>query len=395
MPQARTTEEIIAESRALRERLARDTIARIEAKHQARGMGTSAGGQLEARAMAAVRQIERTAEQGRRMASIRASRPNFLTGSPETGRGSPEARERRRAFAHYARTGQVHASLQTSSDAGGGVFVPIEISQTIRENLVQVSQVRKVAHIEATSTDTLRIPRRTGASTASWVAEIDAANATGPAYGAVDIPVDDSRCYVDVSNNFLADSAIDIEAWLVREFAREMARLEGAAFINGTGAKQPLGLQTATGINYYPSGNASTLVDDAVVALPFQLPAMYAQNGVWLMNRQTMGAVRQFKDTVGRYIFDATLDKNGLPTIMGQPVIDCPDMPNIGPNTFPIIYGDMDAAYIIVDRAGPMTLLRDIYTQANVNQTRFYAFRRVGGAPVLGEAIIKLKVATS
>ena len=328
------------------------------------------------------------------MASIRANRPGFLTGRPDTARHSPEAIQRHRAFASWARTGNVQASLQTSNDSAGGVFVPLEISQTIRENLVQVSQVRRVAHIETCSTDTLRIPARSAASTAAWVAEIDAANATGPAYGGVDIPVNGARCYVDVSNDFLADFAIDIEAWLTRELAREMARLEGAAFINGSGVKQPLGLQTASGIAYYPSGNASTLVDDAVVALPFQLPAQYQQNGVWLMNRKTMGAIRQFKDTVGRYIFDQTLDKNGLPTIMGQPVIDCPDMPDIASNSFPIVYGDMDAAYCIVDRAS-MTLLRDIYTQASVNQTRFYAFRRVGGAPVLAEAIVKLKVATS
>ena len=79
----------------------------------------------------------------RRMASIARNRPGFLTERPDDeeggaviNRNSPEARERRKAFAQYARTGQIQAALQTSSDAGGGVFVPLELSNVILENLV-------------------------------------------------------------------------------------------------------------------------------------------------------------------------------------------------------------------------------------------------------------------
>jgi HK97 family phage major capsid protein len=318
--------------------------------------------------------------------------------APAINRNSPEARERRKAFATFARTGRVQAALQTSVDSGGGVFVPLEISNVIRENLVQVSQVRQVATIITASTDTVRIPKRTGASTAAWVTDGETLTAgTQPAYGGFDIPVNASRCYVDVNNNFLADSAIDVEAWLMREVAREFARLEAAAFINGVGAKQPQGLLTSGDISYLASGVASALIDgthngaDALIAMMFQLPAAYAQNGCWLMNRQTMAAVRQLKDASGRYLFDVNspLDKNGLPTIQGMPVVDCPDMPNIGANLFPIIFGSMSDAYIIVDRAAPWTVIRDPYSQAAANNTRFYFHRRVGGGVALGEALIK------
>ena len=113
------------------------------------------------------------------------------------------------------------------------------------------------------------------------------------------------------------------------------------------------------------------------------------------MNRKTAGAIRSLKDSYNRYIFDANLDKNGLPTIQGLPVIDAPDMPDIGANLFPIIFGDMASAYIIIDRAAPWTVIRDQITQAFVNNTRFHFYRRVGGGVALGEALIKLKIATS
>ena len=106
-----------------------------------------------------------------------------------------------------------------------------------------------------------------------------------------------------------------------------------------------------------------------------------------------MAAVRELKDSTGRYLFDAMspLDKNGLPTIGGQPVVNCPDMPSVAANNMPIIYGDLESAYIIVDRAAPWTVIRDNVTQAALNNTRFYFQRRVGGGVALSEAVIGLK----
>ncbi len=69
-------------------------------------------------------------------------------------------------------------------------------------------------------------------------------------------------------------------------------------------------------------------------------------------------------------------------------------MPDIAANATPIVFGDMQAGYMIVDRLN-MVLLRDPYTQQSLNRTRFYIVKRVGGAVALGEALVKLKVAAS
>ena len=69
-------------------------------------------------------------------------------------------------------------------------------------------------------------------------------------------------------------------------------------------------------------------------------------------------------------------------------------MPNMGANAFPICSANISRAYIVAERM-MISLIRDPYTLASQNMIRFIALRRVGGAPVLGEAMIKLKVATS
>ncbi len=373
----------------------RDARAGNAALQQARG-GDTSDTALRGRAMAAVRQIERNAERGRRMASIQANRPGIFAPYQDTGRVSPEAVSRRSAFAAWVRNGRPQAALQTSKDSGGGIFVPIEISQTIRENLVLVDQIRRVASAVTTSTDTLLIPKRSAATTAQWLAENDTALPTDPTFGAVEISVNGARAYVDISNDTLADSAIDIEAWITRDLTKELARLEGVAFVNGTGIKQPQGLLQSADIASVATGDANLVTADSIVGLPFQLPAEYAAGpgACWLMNRRTAAAVRKLKDTVNRYLFDENLNKQGLPTIQGIPVVDAPTMPDVAAGATPIVFGDMQAGYMIVDRLN-MVLLRDPYSQAALNRTRFYIMKRVGGAVALGEALIKLKVAAS
>ncbi len=383
-----TAEEIIAKSRAKRARIA---------ANQAHRSGEDAGSSLVRRANAAVRSLESTAARESRMASVRAARPRYIADAGRESADDVRARagsERNRAFASYLRRGTMQAALTTSNDPGGGFLVPMDFERMLVENLVQVSQIRQAARVGTTSLDTVRVPKRTSASTAQWLNEVDAASESDPAYGAVDILINGARYYVDISNDTLMDAAVDIEAYLTKEIAREFARLEGAAFISGTGNDRPTGFLTSAAVNYVAGGDASNLIADAIINLPFSLPAHYAQRGAWFMNRNTMSAVRKLKDTVNRYLFDDNLNKDGLPTIQGLPVYDCPDMPSVASNAYPIVFGAMDEAYYIYDRL-QVTILRDPYTVAGSNKTRFWAFRRLGGAVVLGEAIVKLKISTS
>ena len=136
------------------------------------------------------------------------------------------------------------------------------------------------------------------------------------------------------------------------------------------------------------------LIKNTLIDLFHSLPSAYRNVGVWLMNSKTIGAVRKLTTTPGVPLWIDSLAAGNPPTILGRPVIDCPDMPDVAANQFPIVFGDVASAYRIYDRVN-LTLLRDPYTQATNGLVRFHARRRVGGDVVKAEAIRKLKISVS
>ena len=64
-----------------------------------------------------------------------------------------------------------------------------------------------------------------------------------------------------------------------------------------------------------------------------------------------------------------------------------------GSNTYPVLFGDFNRGYMVVDRV-QLAVLRDPFTQATSGNVRYVARRRVGGQVIQAEAIRKLKCST-
>jgi HK97 family phage major capsid protein len=290
-------------------------------------------------------------------------------------------------------------ALRVSDDTAGGYLAPAEFSAEVDKNLVQFSPVRLAARVGPTSSGSVIIPRRTGKPTGYWVGETEARTATGSTYGQTEIPVDEMAAYVDVSNKLLEDAAVDVAAEVAFDLAEEFGRLEGASFVSGDGVKKPLGFMTDTNVAYTASGSASVISDadggiDGLIDLMYAMHPFYRSRGVWMANGTTIGKLRKLKDADKNYIWQKAIQEGQPDTLLGRPIIEAPDMPDITGGTYPLVFGDFMIAYRIYDRVG-MSILRDPYTQATSGLVRFHARKRVGGRLVRPEAIRKLKIGTS
>lgn len=318
----------------------------------------------------------------------RLNRPGIQTASRDD-KGDLEMR----AFAKFARYGrealsaeeQRTLSTDPSPGTAGATLVPEQFLNELVRNLVEYSPMRQVARVQQVSGSPIKLPRRTAALQAAWVAEGSQSSSSEPTYGQHSVDVHEARVFVDVSNQLLEDSAFDLASELARDFAEEFGRLEGAAFVSGNGTTAPEGFLTSSEFETEEASGAAISADD-LIDLFHAVPSTFASRGTWLMNRATMGAVRKLQSDVGTYLWQDSLAPGNPATILGRPVVEMPDMPDVDAEDVPIAFGDWNAGYRIFDRIG-LSVLRDPYSRGDYSEVRFLARRRVGGLLVNPEAV--------
>ncbi|HCO54693.1 MAG TPA: phage major capsid protein, partial [Pelagibacterium sp.] len=309
-----------------------------------------------------------------------------------------QAKLESKAFGTYLRLGNAAPvdelkALTVANDEQGGYLAPAEMSTEFVRDLVEYSPIRSIASVRSITSPSVKYPKRTGISNAQWEGEAEESEESTVTFGQLEVPARKLMTYVDISNELLADSGGTAEAEVRLALAEDFGQKEGVAFLNGDGVKQPEGILTHPGIEEYLNGHATTLSADKLIGMMYDLPAAYRNNGSWLLNGTSLGIVRTLKDTNGAYIWQPGLQAGQPSTLLGRPVVEAVDMPDIASGNFPIMYGDF-SAYRIVDRLA-MSILVNPYILATKGVTRIHATRRVGGKVIQPARFRKLKMATS
>ena len=307
-----------------------------------------------------------------------------------------------KAFMNFARRGvermdpvEVKA-LTVAVDATAGFLAPESFQQELIKLLVQFSPIRQYAKVIQVGAAEIKYPRRLTSTAATWTGEIVARTGSEPSYEQLTMTPHELATFTDVSNALLEDNIYNLQSELASDFAENFGVSEGLAFVSGDGTGKPKGLLFAGSITNeiktgvaadFPASNPA----DKVIDLFHKLPGVHAQNAVWLMNRTTLGVVRKWKDSTGNYLLINPITAGAPNTILGRPVVEAVDMPDIGAGTNPIVFGDL-MGYRIVDRVN-LSILRDPYTLATVGQVRFHARKRVGGDVTHPDRFARLKCA--
>lgn len=296
-------------------------------------------------------------------------------------------------------------ALSGTVAADGGFAVPQQIDEMIARRLVEISPIRSVANVVRTGTSGFRRLVSIGGAASGWVSETGARPETAsPKLAEIVPPGGELYANPSATQAMLDDAAFDVESWLANEIATEFARAEGAAFINGTGTNQPKGFLASTmsaagdntrafgSLQFIGSGNATGFdgaPESKLIDLVFQMKAPLRQGAVWAMNSATLATVRKMKAADGSFLWQPGIAEGQPDRLLGYPVIEAEDMPDIAANAFPIAFGNFRAGYLIAERR-QTTILRDPYT--NKPYVQFYATRRVGGQVMDSDAIKLLKI---
>ncbi len=318
---------------------------------------------------------------------------------------SPELKGFVDGYLRFGRESELK-SISGAVAADGGFAVPREIDALIAAQLKLISPIRAIAQVVQTGTAGYRKLVSSGATTSSgWVSEVAARPETGtPKFNEIAPPMGELYANPAASQAMLDDAQFGLEEWLANEIAIEFARAEGTAFVNGTGTNQPRGfLQAATALTtdatrpfgtlqHVVTGNASAF--DAtpelkLIDLVHSLKAGHRQGAVFVMNSKTLATVRKFKAADGSFIWQPGIQDGAPVRLLGYPVFEAEDMPDVAANALPIAFGNFRNGYLIAERK-ETTILRDPFT--NKPFVNFYATKRIGGQVLDSDAIKLLKV---
>ena len=346
---------------------------------------------------------------------LKARRPSLSTSAiNERAPRSHVELEHRAAFDAYVRQGEAAGlkrleakALSAGSSADGGYLVPQDTEFEIGRRLAEVSPIRAIAGNRQVSTTVYRKPFLITGAAVGWVGETAArAQTDSPTLAELSFPTMELYAMPAATQPLLDDSAVNIDEWLASEIDTAFAEQEGAAFVSGDGTNKPKGFLAygtvaesswAWGsLGYVISGAAADFPasnpSDPLLDLVYAVKSGYRQNGSFLMNRRTQSEIRKMKDANGNYLWQPPAQAGGQASLMGFPLVEAEDMPDIGAGNFPIAFGDFRRGYLVVDRMG-VRVLRDPYSAKPY--VLFYVTKRVGGGVQDFDAIKLLKIAAT
>jgi HK97 family phage major capsid protein len=333
------------------------------------------------------------------MMEVEGKKKSGMVIAPANGCYVAETRDQK-TFSNYLRYGEKQLdaaetkTLQIADVTLGGYWTPPEFSDQVIGKLTEWSPVRQVATVMQTTGAYLEIPKQTGTWDAGWTGELsERTETTGFKTALERLEPKEAFAFVKVSRQLLEDAAVNLDAFLIGEFGQRFNKVEGTAFISGANTTEPEGILVNANVTSENSGDGSNLTSDALLNLVYSLPSEYRKRAVWLMNRSTILAARLLKDGQNNYLWQPSFAAGQPETLLGYPIYEAVDMPDVANAATPIVFGDMRRAYLIVDRVG-MSVQRLVERYAEYGIIGFMGRKRVAGQVILPEAIKKLLIAT-
>jgi HK97 family phage major capsid protein len=289
--------------------------------------------------------------------------------------GAIEVRERR--------------DLLVGTAAAGGNTVPTSFHKELQEFLTEVTPAFQIGAMTITTDggNPLDIPTQATHGTAAIVGEGTALAENDPTFSKVTLSSYKYGQLLQVSNELLADTGVDLQSFIAKNMARALSESFGSHFTTGTGTNQPKGYmagQYGTGV---VGQTASTGLPSYanLVDMQHSINSQYRRNATWIFKDSSWGGIRKITSPGGDYILEPSM-KAGVPDqLLGSPVVTDPNMNAFGTGVLCGAYGDWGDAYAI-RQAGAIRLERSADYAFNQDLMTFRAVARIDAKPLMVDA---------
>ena len=246
-----------------------------------------------------------------------------------------------------------------------------------------------VTVLNTASGEDLVLPSLASWSTAGFEAEAAEIDESDPGFAKTTLKAYKYAFIVQVSQEFLADSNIDVIGFLGQQAGNAIGYAVNNKLTVGTGTVEPKGIVAAstlgvTGGTATATAGTGHFTADNLIDLVYSLDgAARRLPGFGVMaNGSSIGAMRKLKTTSGDYVFVPSIQPGTPDSILGYPLIENPAMASVGsaaksaiaghfPSYFVRTVGGIDVARSddFAFNTGQVTLRFQIRVDGNLPQT--------------------------
>lgn len=296
-----------------------------------------------------------------------------------------------RAFWEHMYSGIPENTLRDGGDTAKGFLVPDTYDDKLVETLRDANFLRSIGTVLNTTQD-LHIPVVMKNGDAQWIGETERYCNADIEFGEIVLGAHKLGTMTLLSEELLADSGIDLEAYIAQEYKERIAVSEEEAFLVGNGIGKPLGLVHQAEVSTTTEQSGKISMDD-MIDLLYSVKQAYrcTDSVVFVMSEDAYRELRKTKYFDGRYIWNRKFKDDGYDTLFGHRVYLSNYMPEIVPGSKPVLFGDFSYFWIGDRGKRNMKRLNEVY--AKFGQVGFLLSERVDSKLVLKDAVKALKVA--
>jgi HK97 family phage major capsid protein len=275
-------------------------------------------------------------------------------------------------------------AMATNEATKGKTTVPVGFIPTIIENLIYTGPMLDGAFFQRYDTasgEELKIPTELTRPAGTATAEGATLAVSDPTFGDKSLKAFKFSTLILASKELVSDAGFPLEQFLGRQLGVALGTAVNNALTLGTGTVQPTGivatLGTVAGVTG-GTGASGAFTADNLITLMHAVNSVYANRPTtaWMMNRATLGAVRRLKGEEG-YLFQPAATVGSPNTLLGYPIVENPDIANVGTNAKSVIYGDMSQFLVRVVNGLEVTRSDEAYFTSD--QIAWKATIRVDG----------------
>jgi len=241
--------------------------------------------------------------------------------------------------------------LSKLSAGAGGNTVKIGFYERLMAHLIEVSGILAAGPtvLNTTSGEQIQIPKTTAHSTGALTAEAAAISESDPTFGQVPLDAYKYAVLLQVSNELLTDTSVDLEGYLSMQAGRAIGNAFGVHAITGSGSAQPNGVVTGSTLGVTGATSVAGVPNfDNLIDLYHSVIGPYRNSPScgWLLRDSTVATIRKVKDSDGQYLWQPSLQIGVPDTLLGKPVRTDPNVAATGTSAKSVLFGDFSQYFV-------------------------------------------------